>query len=363
MFRTMKQLCAEHVVLPRASLLCPHELVMEGERPIAWGGFGVIYRGPLQSGGIVALKSFIAAQNEHPQQVQKLIYKEAIQWRHLHHPNVVPFLGVCDMPPPLRLCIVSHWMENGNIMDFLRQNLSADRHRLLVEIATGLQYLHSKDIVHGDLKGANILINNGVPRLADFDLATVVYRMQTVNTASGSHRGGTYHWMAPELFDPEKFGLPHARPSKEADVYALAMVMWEVYTGLVPFYECRNEGQVDNKILSGGRPIRSEDTVPPVIQDHIWILMKACWDAHPQGRPNIDEVLDHLGAEDGMHGIAVMEQNRLRGSPHTRLTSEHSSVDVQANDPVGVLNVHVEFHLRITKRMLFFCILVSKLGN
>ncbi|KZT07864.1 kinase-like protein [Laetiporus sulphureus 93-53] len=362
MFRTMRKLCEKHVVLPRASLLSPHELIVEDEHPIDRGGFGEIRRGQWQSGGSivrVAFKSFTFAQNE---DLQQQIYKEAIQWRHLHHPNVVPFFGVCDMPRPLRLCIVSHWMENGSIMDFLRQNTSADRLPLLVGIATGLEYLHSKDIVHGDLKGANILIDdNGVPRLADFGLATVVYRMQTVNTASESHRGGTYRWMAPELFDPEKFGLPHVRPSKESDVYGLAMVMWEVYTGRIPFHMCRNEWQVVYKIMSGKRPTRSEDTMLPVIQDRIWILMEECWDACPGNRPNVRDVLGRLGAEDDMHGITVTEQNRV--SPHMRTTSEHSSVDMQTlnirEDSGSCINVHlemkhVECHLRITARFFFF---------
>jgi len=88
-------------------------------------------------------------------------------------------------------------------------------------------------MVHGDLKGANILIDDqGRACLSDFGLATVVYDKDTVNLmTTGSIAHGSTRWMAPELLSPEENGLLRSRPSRRSDIYSLSMVMWEVRTG------------------------------------------------------------------------------------------------------------------------------------
>lgn len=82
MFRTMRKLCAKHVVLPRASLLSPHELIVEDEHPIAQGGFGEIRRGQWQRHGSIvraAFESFTPARNEDLQQVRKVSPRPAFE--------------------------------------------------------------------------------------------------------------------------------------------------------------------------------------------------------------------------------------------------------------------------------------------
>lgn len=114
----------------------------------------------------------------------------------------------------------------------------------LSDVASGLDYLHEKDIVHGDLKGvrssgnfvfvahldtqANILVNDKCHAvLADFGLIAVIptnsFRL-TMTTVGA----GTVRWMAPELLNPEAYNFTHCKPSKESDMYALGMVIYEV---------------------------------------------------------------------------------------------------------------------------------------
>ena len=65
--------------------------------------------------------------------------------------------------------------------------------------------------------------------LADFGLASITLDLETADIIITSERsGGTYRWMSPELFDPKRFKLPRARPTKESDCYALGMVIYEV---------------------------------------------------------------------------------------------------------------------------------------
>ena len=91
----------------------------------------------------------------------------------------------------------------------------------------GLAYLHSEGIVHGDLHGGNILVDNdGHIRLTDFGLA-LIYDA-TAYSYSSIHGGGAVRWKAPELIDPEECGADSARPTYKSDVYSYACVVIEV---------------------------------------------------------------------------------------------------------------------------------------
>ncbi|KAF9641818.1 kinase-like protein, partial [Thelephora ganbajun] len=108
----------------------------------------------------------------------------------------------------------------------------------LEDVTRGLRYLHKCGIVHGDLKGTNILIKNGAtPQacISDFGFSTLTPTMSFVMPASMDECKGTWSHMAPELLHPEKFGLRDGRVSKQADIYAFGMVVYEVLTGRFPF--------------------------------------------------------------------------------------------------------------------------------
>ena len=95
--------------------------------------------------------------------------REAVTWAHLSHPNILPLYGICHFDSQVGL--VSPWMENGTIMVYLKKNPDANRLLLvrnaavslvclgthafcqMFDIALGLEYLHDKGVIHGDLKG------------------------------------------------------------------------------------------------------------------------------------------------------------------------------------------------------------------
>ena len=117
---------------------------------------------------------------------------------------------------------------------------------------TGLEYLHERGIVHGDLKGvspifaikfialetddfyeANILVDSDRrARLADFGLAVITDESAGRTTSNGGEMRGTTRWMAPELMNPEEFGfigeLLRRLPSTSTDIYAIGMTILEV---------------------------------------------------------------------------------------------------------------------------------------
>jgi len=129
-----------------------------------------------------------------------------------------------------------------------------------VDVCGSIQYLHEQDIVHGDIKGVgisnffslpkhvqfflqdNVLIDNDCrPRLSDFGLASFDRSPWLGVTPDSSDTGGTTAYMAPELFHREYAGegqsnIPLMR--KEADIYALGMLIYEVRHLIVGF-RCR----------------------------------------------------------------------------------------------------------------------------
>jgi len=95
-------------------------------------------------------------------------------------PNEVSFYGVSTKLFPL--CMVSEWMTQGK---YVRSNPEVDRVNLLTDAANGLSYLHSFNVVHGDLKGDNVLIREiGTACLCDFGLASVARTLMTSASAS-----------------------------------------------------------------------------------------------------------------------------------------------------------------------------------
>lgn len=97
----------------------------------------------------------------------------------------------------------------------------------LHQTALGLAYLHSEGIVHGDLHAGNLLVDeNGSIRLTDFGMSLIAEG--TAYNYGSQHGGGAVHYTAPELFEPETFGLKTSRPTPRSDIYAFACVCTEV---------------------------------------------------------------------------------------------------------------------------------------
>ncbi|KAJ6486748.1 hypothetical protein C8R45DRAFT_267767 [Mycena sanguinolenta] len=133
------------------------------EHPTFGGGFSDVYQASYQ-GKTVALKRLrIFTADSTPHRTRSQFYKEALVWHSLRHPFVLPLLGIDRSTFTPSFCMVSPWMnfmKHGTILKYLRDHGCAAVTRLLLEIAQGLDYLHSMDVVHGDLRGINILISD-----------------------------------------------------------------------------------------------------------------------------------------------------------------------------------------------------------
>ncbi|KAL0566975.1 hypothetical protein V5O48_015023 [Marasmius crinis-equi] len=251
--KCLRNLVNKHHVLP--SSLFVNEVVKEGAFPLGGGGFSDIWKGSYgeRSVCLKVLRVHIQGDQRKRDKVAGDFYKEALLWTQLGHPNLLPFIGVNTTLFPQGFCLVSPWMANGDIIAFLERNPDHDKLTTvnpnafcrtlflillqILEIAAGMSYLHTHKIVHGDIKGANVLVNEQRRcHLADFGLAVTTAETTTL-VNSTSTMAGSLRWMAPELFhlgddaEPESAtsGEGKATGSKFArDIYAFACTVLEV---------------------------------------------------------------------------------------------------------------------------------------
>ncbi|KAG6812133.1 hypothetical protein H0H92_004248 [Tricholoma furcatifolium] len=245
--------------------------------PEGSGGFADIYKGVL--GG------------------QAVVWKEAILWEQLRHPNILPFYGVYrykGMPS-----LVAPWMVNGDIQGYLKHHKKSNRVALAFDVVQGLQFLHENSIVHGDLKGGNILINeSGRACIADFGLSSIsdIEILTWTSQATLYSKGGTARWQAPEILDPE--GDEGIHNTTASDIYAWSCVAYEIFADQLPFAHLIRNVAVTTKVLSGQRPRRPPDSSSSWsvwgLTEEIWALMEACWAADPKKRPTIRWVSERL---------------------------------------------------------------------
>ncbi|KAF9644868.1 kinase-like protein [Thelephora ganbajun] len=276
--RELRHICGARTILPTSYALSSSLLIISGQ-PVASGSSGDLYEGTL-NGSKVCVKRVRVYSRDDPTKHTKTFYQEAVLWKRLEHKNIVPLLGITSTP----LQLISGWMPGGDLTGYIKRYPDADRLSLLSDVAEGLQFLHSHNIVHGSLKGSNILVDaTSHARITDFGLAAVTQNLDSMRSTSDDW-GHITRWTPPEILSEE------GSYSKEADVFSFAMVMIEVFTGVVPFNGGPPEAAVV-AITSGKRPSRPNH---PSFTDELWALIQHCWQQDPHLRLEISEVIKVL---------------------------------------------------------------------
>eukprot|EP00826_Nyctotherus_ovalis_P045483 TRINITY_DN503_c0_g1_i8.p1 TRINITY_DN503_c0_g1~~TRINITY_DN503_c0_g1_i8.p1 ORF type:complete len:301 (-),score=77.38 TRINITY_DN503_c0_g1_i8:231-1133(-) len=172
--------------------------------------------------------------------------KEISLLRKVHHPNIVKLHDVLIVGEELSL--VLEYMPY-NLKEYLERFGKTlgdiEKRILLYQIISGVAYLHSKTILHRDLKPCNILISkNGIPKIADFGLG----RRYTIPVGTYTHEVATLYYRAPELL------LGTSEYSTPVDVWALGCIFAEVFSGCVLFRGDSEIGQLFAVFRALGTP-------------------------------------------------------------------------------------------------------------
>ncbi|KAF8322007.1 kinase-like domain-containing protein [Amanita rubescens] len=296
--RLVLKIATKTPVTPR-SLFLTGVTVQDNFDYNGYGGFGVVIKGEL-GGTVVALKllykNFLfESQNAAcGLRIKQEFCREALTWKSLNHKFVLPLLGIHEAPSS-QLFLFSPYMKNGTLAQWRKKAnpSTGEIEERVLEVAQGLQYIHSEGIVHGDLRGDNILLDvHFHVQISDFGLTR---HLESTLTKSGAL---FHNFAAPELFgkwdmegDDLDDGQSMARTQK-SDIYAFGCLYYEIHYGTIPFGGV-SEIQIIMFVSRGGRPPRLE---VPSLSAEAWKLMQDCWAKEKSTRPAIEDVVERMMA-------------------------------------------------------------------
>ena len=216
---------------------------------------------------------------------KKQIYNEATIMKKLSHPNVVSFRDVFKDTKLDYFYIVMEYADDGDLSKKIRQQKEKtckDKHftedkilKYFYQICKGIEYIHSKNVIHRDIKSQNIfLMKNGSIKIGDFGIAKAL----TKTNSNAMTVIGTPYYFSPEIINGEPYNY-------KTDIWSLGVVLYEMCNLKLPF-DSNNIAQLSIKILRG-----NYDPIPFKYSKEMHHLVKRMLNLDQNKRPDIKEVM------------------------------------------------------------------------
>ncbi|RLN43749.1 hypothetical protein BBJ28_00025283 [Nothophytophthora sp. Chile5] len=202
------------------------------------------------------------------------------------HSNILKLYGGCHLStPPFFVCEEAF---GGNIVDFLAKEENKSKFwPMFLHVAEGLQFLRDQKIVHGGLKGSNILVGkDDIPKLADFGFSQIRSLSAGLSQKSAEAQNNTVRWKPREALQQ----TGNENPQFKSDVYSLGMCMIEALTVEAPFAEMLDDQEVMDHVTEGGAHPK-----PDQVSNEEWSVIRQLCEVEVQRRPDIDQVLALIG--------------------------------------------------------------------
>nr|WIL04574.1 serine-threonine/tyrosine kinase fused to nucleotidase [Cedratvirus duvanny] len=317
------------------------------------GGFGEVNKA-LWKGTEVAVK-MLHEKNSLSNEKRKAFADEIRVMARLRHPNVVLFMAASNKPP--RMFIVMEWMALGSLFDLLHNDLvpsipPALVIRMMFQAAKGMHFLHSSDIIHGDFKSLNLLLDSKWNvKVSDFGLTKFKHSLKKTRNIDEAV-AGSVQWMSPESLNAageENYDSEiNLAELTRSDVYSFGVVMWEVITRKAP-YEGWLPAQVavavirDNIRPNLGSDLRKEH---PQYVEYI-NLMEECWATDPAMRPVFLDIMGFLQSEGNVSESSGTESSEtyMRSSSYTpyktriREKNSEASSSTTTSEPLPIHHI------------------------
>ncbi|WVZ73471.1 hypothetical protein U9M48_021773 [Paspalum notatum var. saurae] len=249
------------------------------------GSFGSVYEAISDDGFFFAVKevSLMDQGLNAKQRILQLEHEISLLSR-LEHENIVQYFGTDKEGG--KLYIFLELVTQGSLSALYQKYRLQDSQvsAYTRQILNGLHYLHQRNVLHRDIKCANILVDaSGLVKLADFGLAK---EMSIFSQARSSK--GTVYWMAPEVAKAK----PHGPP---ADIWSLGCTVLEMLTGKVPYPDM----EWIYALLKIGRGIPPE--IPNTLSEDARDFIKKCVQANPNDRPSAAQLMEHPFVQRPLH--------------------------------------------------------------
>ncbi|KAJ0603852.1 putative dual-specificity kinase TKL-Pl-4 family [Helianthus annuus] len=297
----------------------PSKLLIKGV--LARGTFGTVHRG-VYDGIDVAVKLLDWGEEGHRteaeiQSLRAAFTQEVAVWHKLDHPNVTKFIGATMGSAELNIqtdngqismpsnicCVVVEYLPGGALKNYLIKNRRKKLAfkvvvQMALDLARGLSYLHSEKIVHRDVKTENMLLDKSrTVKIADFGVA----RVEASNPNDMTGETGTLGYMAPEVLNGNAY-------NRKCDVYSFGICLWEIYCCDMPYPDLSFSEVTSAAVRQNLRP-----EIPRCCPSSLANVMKRCWDANPDKRPGMEEVVTMLEAIDTSKGGGMIPGDQPQG--------------------------------------------------
>ncbi|KDQ18580.1 hypothetical protein BOTBODRAFT_171398 [Botryobasidium botryosum FD-172 SS1] len=263
----------------------PHAHYCEkvGRNPVIVATNNDIYEGRWMGSEKVALKIVRLLTNEEEDKKQRIIERlpaEVKIWAELRSQYIAPLYATCTDDGPYPYMVVP-WYRNGDATKYVRSKPTPIRVRICLEIAYGLQYLHSleRPVIYGNLKGSNVLISDEEGALlSDF----------AHSSFSGESDGPNMHylrWMSPEA--------QRGQRTPDIDIWAWAMTTLELLSDMRPFHGLEATNFDLSTMIERGLLPNRDNYQCDAVDDDMWSLLESCWQK-PHHRPTIAYIVEEM---------------------------------------------------------------------
>ena len=254
---------------------------MRGEL-IGEGAFGRVYQYyNKDNGNIYAVKEFnLEILDKKMDNINKVIKTEIDLLSKMNHMNIVKYYG--SFSKGKNLNIVLEYCRGGSLLALLKIFTCFDENiikKYITQILDGLEYLHCHNIIHRDIKCANILIDkNGICKLTDFGGAKII--KEEMNVISSMQ--GTPNWMAPEI-------IMSLGATRYSDIWSIGCTIIEMFSGQPPYSDKKNAMSVLNCICKNNEPPKIPEGMSELLKDFV----EKCLVFEPKKRFNVYELKRH----------------------------------------------------------------------
>ncbi|KAI3497476.1 hypothetical protein L1887_40107 [Cichorium endivia] len=243
------------------------------------GSFGTVYEGFNEYGFFFAVKE-VSLLDQGTQGKQSILQleQEISLLSQFQHENIVRYLGT-DKDDG-KLYIFLELVPKGSLANLYQKYHLRDSQvsTYTRQILSGLTYLHDRNVVHRDIKCANILVDvSGSVKLADFGLAKAT-KLNDIKSCKG-----TPYWMAPEVVNNRK----NKGYGPAADIWSLGCTVLEMLTSRVPYSHL--EGMQALFRIGRGEP----PSIPKTLSEEARDFILKCLQVNPNNRPTAAQLLDH----------------------------------------------------------------------
>ena len=309
---------------PRKRSTVKHNKWKKGDL-IGAGSYGRVFMGlDTETGALLAIKELVFSPDD-AKEIQAM-QLEIDLMKSLDHPNIVKYLGT-DVGDNNLLYIFTEWVPGGSLQTLLKKFGRFEEpvtKKYTFQILQGLHFLHLNRVVHRDIKGANILIDDkGVVKLADFGASKQLSGTLATLQSDNMSLRGTPYFMAPEVIMQTGHG-------RKADIWSVGCTVLQMSTGYPP-WKTMKFGSI-SALMYHVANSKDPPPMPDSVSQALRSFLVLCFQRDPQKRPGAEELMQHefvVGVANDFAAMTVGSSNSINIS---RVIDSRSQRSTSASD-------------------------------